>query len=133
MKLNDKNQCEKEIRAIINKKIAENSFITENEIEEHTKGIKNRFSFVYRSGANLISNPIKTMIDIDKGVDYIKTDLIRTKTEGELKKITEMILQTLMETMGSLKRSKRCMVNTMVLEDYFKEVNMPKEAFELFF
>jgi hypothetical protein len=39
--LDDKNQCEKEIRAIINKKIAENSFITENEIEENTKGIKN--------------------------------------------------------------------------------------------
>ena len=35
--LDVKNQCEKEFRAIINNKIAENSLITENEIEEHTK------------------------------------------------------------------------------------------------
>ena len=125
-----KNQCEKEVRAIIKKKIAENTFITASEIEEHTKGIKNKLSFACRTGANLIKSPIKTIKEIDNEDDYIKTDLIQTKTEKELKILTEIILQTLMDTIGSLKRFKRSMVNTLPLEDYFKGVNMPKEAFE---
>jgi len=109
------------INEIIDKRIADDKFVTETEIQQHTDGFMKKLKFAYRTTK-------KIFFDSNKG--KIKTDLIETKKNNEYVKITDAVVKTFMESFGSIKRHDKCMINTTNLEAYFRGTNIPKEVFE---
>ncbi len=110
------------INEIIDKRIADDKFVTETEIQQHTDGFMKKLKFAYRT--------TKKIFLFDSNKEKIKTDLIETKKNSEYVKITDAVVKTFMESFGSIKRHDKCMINTTNLEAYFRGTNIPKEVFE---
>lgn len=127
-----KNNLEKNLRRltgsrineIIDKRIADDKFVTETEIQQHTDGYMKRIKFAYKKKTFIFDSNVK---DNEK---KIKTDLIETKKNSENEKITDAVVNAFMESFGSIKRHEKCMINTVNLEAYFRGTNIPKEVAE---
>lgn len=112
----------------IEDKIKAKEFITETEIKENMDGFMNKLNFagrtVCRVGKKIIpSSEDSQILDNER-------DLIQTKTQRELERLCNLVLDSILDTVGSLKRHKRCMVATGNLESYYRGSNLPREVLE---
>ncbi len=99
--------------------IDEEKLLTESEVNDKQKQwtFRNTYHWVIRT-------------DSEKNREGLKRSLIEDKKEKEIDKLTSLITQSIIGTIGSIRSSDMFMANYKSIELYFQGTNMPKEVDE---